>query len=206
MAVGAQRSSDAGRSNGAASSVHAGKKAQRYGLEARSFGSCGGTMESSGITVATLLLRIGKRELQKCTFNRKEALFTPSDSATRYLSCAVRETILLPGTGVLKSSDIILRMDDRLRCLCFCRPTRLRWRKLRVRFRRSQNYVVIHAVFAMNLGQRVFRRGDHFEKSLPRRVTDQHHKLPVLGVEVAIARTLDVTCPEDRSSDTPAFD
>ena len=81
-------------------------------------------------------------------------------------------------------------------------PLGFRWRKLRVRFRRSQNYVVIHAVFAMNVGQRVFRRGDHFEKSLPRRVTDQHHKLPVLGVEVAIGRTLDVTRPEDRSSDS----
>jgi len=80
-------------------------------------------------------------------------------------------------------------------------PLGFRWRKLRVRFRRSQNYVVIHAVFAMNVGLRVLRRGDHFEKSLPRRVTDQHHKLPVLGVEVAIGRTLDVTCPEDRSSD-----
>ena len=29
--------------------------------------------------MATLLLKIAKRELQKCTFNRKEALFTPSD-------------------------------------------------------------------------------------------------------------------------------
>ena len=57
--------------------------------------------------MATLLLKIGKRQLQKCTFNRKEALFTPSDSgATGYLCCAVRGTILLPGTGVLKSSDI----------------------------------------------------------------------------------------------------
>ena len=63
--------------------------------------------------MATLLFKIAKRELQKCTFNRKEALFTPSDSAAGYLSCAVRGTILLPGTGVLKSSDIILRMDDR---------------------------------------------------------------------------------------------
>ena len=39
--------------------------------------------------MATLLLKIGKRELQKCTFNRKEALFTPSDTATGYLSCAL---------------------------------------------------------------------------------------------------------------------
>jgi hypothetical protein len=42
------------------------------------------------IALATLLLKIGKRELQKCTFHRKEALFTPSDTATGYLSCAVR--------------------------------------------------------------------------------------------------------------------
>ena len=33
------------------------------------------------IAVATLLPKFGERELQKCTFNRKEALFTPSDSA-----------------------------------------------------------------------------------------------------------------------------
>ena len=63
-----------------------------------------------------------------------------------------------------------------------------RWRKLRVRFRRSQNYVIINAVFAMNVGLRVFRRGDHFEKSLPRRVTNQHHKLAVLGLRSAFAR------------------
>ena len=53
----------------------------------------------------------------------------------------------------------------------------------------------------MNVGLRVFRGGDHFEKSSPRRVTDQHHKLPVLGVEVAVGRTLNVTGPEDRSID-----
>jgi hypothetical protein len=49
--------------------------------------------------VATLLLKIGKRELQKCTFNRKEALFTPSDTATGYLSCAddiLVKRILIP--------------------------------------------------------------------------------------------------------------
>jgi len=61
--------------------------------------------------------------------------------------------------------------------------------------------VIINAAFAMKVGLRVFRRGDHFEKSLPRRVTDQHYKLPVLGVEVAIGRTLDVAGPEDGSSD-----
>jgi hypothetical protein len=33
------------------------------------------------IAVATCCLKFGERELQKCTFNRKEALFTPSDSA-----------------------------------------------------------------------------------------------------------------------------
>ena len=44
--------------------------------------------------MATLLLKIGKREMQKCIFNRKEALFTPSDTAAGYLSCAVRGTIL----------------------------------------------------------------------------------------------------------------
>ena len=59
-----------------------------------------------------IVLKIGKRELQKCTFNRKEALFTPSDTATGYLSCAVRGPILLSGTGVLNSSDFILRMYD----------------------------------------------------------------------------------------------
>ena len=37
--------------------------------------------------------------------------------------------------------------------------------------------MIVHAVFAMNVGLRVFRGGDHFEKSSPRRVTDQHHKL-----------------------------
>jgi hypothetical protein len=52
--------------------------------------------------------------------------------------------------------------------------------------------VIINAVFAMNVGLSVFRRGDHFEKSLPRRVTNQHHKLPALGFGVAIGRTLDV--------------
>jgi len=62
--------------------------------------------------------------------------------------------------------------------------------------------VILHAVFAMNVGLRIFRRGDHFQKSLPRRIADQHHKLPVLGIEVAIGRTLYVASPEDRSSDT----
>jgi hypothetical protein len=62
--------------------------------------------------------------------------------------------------------------------------------------------VIIHAVFAMKVGPRIFRRGDHFQKSLPRRIADQHHKLPVLSIEVAIGRTLDVASPEDRSFDT----
>ena len=44
--------------------------------------------------MATLLLKIGERELQKCTFNRKEALFTPSEQWPLDISPAARETIL----------------------------------------------------------------------------------------------------------------
>ena len=38
-----------------------------------------------------------------------------------------------------------------------------------VRFRRSQNYVIINAVFAMNVGLGVCRRDDHFAQGAKRR-------------------------------------
>src|ERR1700730_12198379 len=62
-----------------------GSKATGGGLRPRHVGSRGGTLERSGISPwQHCCLKFGERELQKCTFNRKEALFTPSDSAPGY--------------------------------------------------------------------------------------------------------------------------
>ena len=51
----------------------------------RHVGSRVGTSERSGTSPwQHCRLKFAERELQKCTFNRKEALFTPSDSAPGY--------------------------------------------------------------------------------------------------------------------------
>jgi hypothetical protein len=56
-------------------------------------------MEARYTTVATVLLKIGKRELQKWVFNRKEAFFTPSHrSSSQCVACVLQ--LLLPETVI----------------------------------------------------------------------------------------------------------
>ena len=61
--------------------------------------------------------------------------------------------------------------------------------------------MIISPAFAMHVGLRVLREGDHFEKSLPRRVTDQHDKLPRLRLEVSVGRAS--ACPAKRRRRKP---
>jgi hypothetical protein len=56
-------------------------------------------MEARYTAVATVLLKIGKRELQKWVFNRKEAFFTPSHrSSSQCVACVLQ--LLLPETVI----------------------------------------------------------------------------------------------------------